>query len=109
MASMKEEQDPLDFAQAHQLMYIACIYNHDIFLGDRFLRKSTNVVRRRGIRFVQAGPDLGFTEEVHERTSFLCELIYSEVQMRILTGETKAFSLDLHKQFAEDLHVRVIY
>lgn len=109
MARMKEETNPLAFAQAHHLMSLACSYNQNVTLAERFLEKAIDIVQRNDIRFVpnKKGPLPGLTEEVHERVSFLCELIYSEIQMRIMTGKVGEFCVQLHKQFREDLPVRV--
>jgi hypothetical protein len=112
LASLVEmtEDDPLSFAQACFFMMIACMYNYNSALGKRCLNLVISTVRRNDIRYVSLFrvhvPD--FTEEVHERASFLSELICAEVDMILVTGEKHVVLTDLRKQFTQELLVRGI-
>jgi hypothetical protein len=119
IASMAEEDDPLSFAQAHQFMSLACIYNHDLSLGRQLLKEAVRIIRRNNIRFVPSQdlyederkrmPATSLPEKDHERISFLSELIFSEVYIKILSGDADwEMSSDLHHQFLKELSVRIL-
>jgi len=115
LLSMKEGDDPLSFAQACFLMFLVCIYNQNIYLGSRYMKLVAGTIKRNDIRFVPRhtvgymanqhinSPVSEFSEEVHERGSFLSEVLYSEVDLILLTGGKETALLDLHTQFQQEL------
>lgn len=108
--SMSEVDDPMSFAQAQLLLALACLYNHELVLGKHFFRYSIRTIRQHSIRFVpqtdgrSARPE--FSEEVHERVSFLGEIMFCAVEVQALTGEPDDLLLDLREQLLFELLVR---
>lgn len=107
---MDETDDPLSFAQAHLLMTLACFYNREFGLANRFFRRSVGTVQQHDIRFVprrvnDTTPLPPFSEEVHERISFLCELLHCSLHVQMLTGKPIEPLTDLHNQFKQELRV----
>jgi hypothetical protein len=78
-------------------------------------------IKRNDIRFVPRhtvgymanqhinSPVSEFSEEVHERASFLSEVLYSEVDLILLTGGKETALLDLHTQFQQELPVGALF
>lgn len=112
LLDMNEVDDPLSFAQAHYLMSFMCFYNREFGLGRRFFRRAVGTVRQHDIRFVprrvdDTSPSPDYSEEVHERTSFLCELIHFSFHVQMLSGKPIEPLLDLHQQYRQDLKASV--
>lgn len=112
LGSMRSEDDPFTFAQAHHFMAVACLYNHGLGSGRMHHKKAVAAIKRHDIRFVPRMPPLGvacvrsvFGEEVHERAVFLAQVIYSEINNRFIGGEAEDSGLDLEKQFRYELPV----
>jgi hypothetical protein len=118
LLSMIGEDDPLSFAQACFFMFLECIYNHDLCLAKRYMNLVADTIKRYDIRFVPRSsgdmtyhimsPPRELTEDVYERTSFLCEVLHSEVDLVLLTGGTEGNLPDLYRQFTDELPVGVV-
>jgi hypothetical protein len=120
-ASMREEDDPFNFALANFYMGLSNGYIQNVKTSIRLLRRSVEVVRRNGIRFVpissgdacqQHHDSLSsipeFSEDVHERAAFLSQMLYTESFLFLAgqPGEDVCFFDDKLKPV---LHVRLFY
>jgi hypothetical protein len=108
MESMREEDDPLSFAQACFFLFYASTYNMNRFLGQRFLKLAADCVKRHDIRLVfrnmEKKPALP-TEEDTERIGFLCELLCAEVDIVLVSGGDSQMLTGIETQFQEELPV----
>jgi hypothetical protein len=92
LEDMKED-DPMSLAWAHLAVGTIYAYTHRFHASKVHIRKSINIVKRNDIRFVpvsadntgsQPGPSVishisEYSDEVYERVSFLCYLLYGQV------------------------------
>jgi hypothetical protein len=115
LGNMKEEDDPMSFAQANFFIGKAYTYTQSVGIGKRYLRKAMQTVRRYGIRFVQdsgsADPNGGSpfpepAEIICERFMLLGELLYTEVVFYMFGQPT--VQLDFHQEeyFRSEIPVR---
>jgi hypothetical protein len=90
LASMKEEEDPLQVAQANFWMGRACVYAQRLRWATHYLKKSVQIMRRNNNLLPTSKEDstqaanLGFpapefSEEVHERAAFLAQALSYEI------------------------------
>jgi hypothetical protein len=115
IASMREDDDPLSFAEACQFMSLWCTYNHNTILGNQYFVKAMRIVTKYNIRFVSRYPGTPsqphtpswplFSDEIAERVVFLSQLIYLQLHLRLITGDSDDLCYDLRHQFLNELPV----
>lgn len=112
LAEMRENDDPLQLAKAYHFLSMACLYTHNLAIGKRYQSMAFEIIKRNDIRFVphSSGTNLlpstrEFSEEVHERATFLGQLVYSELDLQLVVGEPAELSADLEQQFRYELPV----
>jgi hypothetical protein len=119
MAAMKEEYDPLSFAEACHLMSLFCVYNHYAVLGKQYFLKAIETIKPYGIRFVlqpSGNPAVPHSsswpycsEETGERVVFLSQLIYLQFHLRLILGAIEDLSYDLRQQFMNEVSVGILH
>jgi hypothetical protein len=116
MVSMREEDDPLSYAQARHFMALLCMYNHNVALGRQYFATILQTVQRYDIRFVsryeystlrERPSSDPVSEEFAERTVFLSQIIYFQLHCILITGEADDLCRDLRRQFTRELPVRI--
>lgn len=118
--TMVEAEDPFTFLQVYYVMSNACFYTYTYVPAKRYLEKAMDVAKRNRIRMVDRSfsnssdsptqntimdPPPEHLESVRERVVTLTQLIFMQLQHRLLTGENVASSTYLEDQFREELPV----
>lgn len=118
--TMVEAEDPFTFLQAYYAMANACFYTYTYVPAKRYFGKAMDVARRNRIRMVDRSfsdssdspthntimdPPPEYLESVRERIATLTQLIFTQLQYRLLTGENIPSSKYLEEQFREELPV----
>lgn len=112
LLAMREEDDPLQKAQAWMFMASGSVYTHNITRAKHYLKRCLEIVKRNNIRMVENRVDedaissstLELTEESHERVAFLGQLVYWLNYLYLLDGHFEDCS-DLESQFRIELPV----
>lgn len=120
LASMREEDDPLLLAQAYHYLFFGFLHGRSLTPGKRFLRRSATIVKKYGIRFVPiSSSDASiqsstlsstvppFSDDVWERAVLLAKLVYSEIHLQLITGQSDGVCDELEAQFRKDLPARI--
>lgn len=108
LVSMREEDDPLSFAQACFFMFYAYMYNQDRQRGKRYLILAAEAIIRNKIRATPQDSSSSvpaLTEEVHERISFLAEVLCCEGDLVLVSGGIFPLLGEIDRQFEEELPV----
>lgn len=115
LSDMREEVDPFQLARAYHFLSMACLYTHNLAVGKRYQSISFDILKRNNIRFVPSSSGHNvlptvreFSEEAHERASFLGQLIYSELDLQLVVGEPAELSAELEHQFRYELPVSFV-
>jgi hypothetical protein len=101
---MTENDDSFDTAQAYQLMSLAYLYSQDAHLGRKLFQQSITLFRTHWIDF-SASPLPELTESLQERTAFLCEAIWTEIDCLFMFGIAQEFTSDLEYGIRHELPV----
>jgi hypothetical protein len=116
MMSMREEDDPLSYAEACHFMALLCVYNHNGILGKEYFMKAMRVVDTYDIRFAPrfesnnavSSPHSSSGEQLLARVALLCQLIYFQLHSTLIIGETEDLCYDLRLQFMKELPVHIL-
>lgn len=105
LLDMREEHDPLSFAQACFFMFYAYMYNHNRRMAKHYFAIGAKVIKRHQIRLVTSNSPPVLTEEEYERIAFLAEMCSSEVDLVLVSGGLAPLLGYLLSQFEVELPV----
>jgi hypothetical protein len=122
LRTMKEEDDPFSFAQANFFIGTAYLYVRAVHVGNRYLKRAIQTIKRNNIRFVSSSrrdyissepnpnidpplPETESLEIVYERCLLLGELVYIGVVFYMIGQPTVKFDIVLEDYFLSQLPV----
>lgn len=109
LEKMQENDDPQLFAHANSLMAQIYLYTRQIDIGLKYLAIAADVVNRHNIVFrpgkrideLDPSEFIGYSEIVHERVTFLAQLIYLETAVYIVAGNLPQSFTRLETEFMD--------
>lgn len=122
LKTMKEESDPLAFAQAN--FYIGCAYTYvqSMQIGKRYLKRAVEIIDRRKFRFVPISvgdtsdhelksflPSAEPLDLMLERVSLLSQMVFIEVMSYLLGQPSSILGYHFGDKYRSELLVHLYF